>query len=472
MRTRVLTTAVVLLLSSTAAPTYAQQVPKSSGAVLRVSTKSAEARAAFYSGVEAAENQLPKQAEMYLARALELDPGLGIARAYYAAFAPTLTSEQRQSELQHAAADAMDASVGELLMVLALRAPPGDERRSLLKAAVEAAPDDAHVLYQFAVNTRDAIERIRLVESLTRRHPDFAPAYNLLAYGKARELGDLNAGLTLVQRYVQLTPDNPNAHDSYAEILQLSGRLADARQHYLMAIALNPAFAAAHSGLAEIAVLEGKAAEARRYYQIALRLTAGAQQKLLVRRAAAATYIVDGDVKSALAELGEVANESENIFREVAAQAHRNMAIIEATLGTKTLVDAHIRKAEALSNPNNILQRGYAAAAYALAGDLTAARPLATAVTATVNSGSSPMLKRQTAALNEIVLYASGETEAARAAGSASSGSFGAMGKVLLAEALAHAGRNVEARAIAQEVRNYYETDLVTIIARRRALRF
>src|SRR5688572_12573724 len=164
MRTRVLTTAVVLLLSSTAAATYAQQAPKSSGAVMRLSTKSPEARAAFYSGIEAAENSLPKQAEMYLSRALELDPGLGIARAYYAAFSASLNSEQRQQEMQRAAADAMDATVAELLVVLALRAPPGEERRSLLKAAVEAAPDDAHVLYQFAANTRDAIERIRLLE--------------------------------------------------------------------------------------------------------------------------------------------------------------------------------------------------------------------------------------------------------------------------------------------------------------------
>jgi tetratricopeptide (TPR) repeat protein len=472
MRTRVLLTAIVLLLSATAGAADAQQAPKSSGGVLRLSTKSQEARTAFYAGVEAAENLLPKQAEMYLLRALELEPGLGIARAYYAAFAASLGAEQRRSEMERAAADAMNASVGELLMVLALRAPAGEERRTLLKAAVEAVPDDAHVLYQFAANTREPAERIRLLESLTRRYPDFAPAYNLLAYAKGRELGDLDAALALVQRYLQLTPDNPNAHDSYAELLQLSGRLVDARQHYLMAVALNPNFAAAHSGLAEIAMLEGKAAQARQHYQVALRLTPGMQQKLMVRRASAVTYIVDGDIKSALTELNRVADESESMFREVAAQAHRYMAIIEAALGTKTLVDVHVRKAEALSSANNILQRGYAAAAYALAGDLMAARPLAAAVTATVNSGTSPMLKRQAAALNEIVQYASGETEAARSAGNASSGSFGAMGKLLLAEALARKGQNVEARIAAGEVLNYFETDIVTIIARRRASRF
>jgi hypothetical protein len=436
---------------------------------LKISTKSAEARSAFYSGIDAVENLLPHQAELHLARALALEPALGIARAYLAAFAQSLTAEQRRQELQRAAADAMDASVGELLVVLALRAPAGEERRALLQAAVDAVPDDPHVLYQFAVNTADMTDRIRQLESLTRRFPTFAPAYNLLAYAKAREQDDRAAGLAFTQRYLELTPDNPNAHDSHAEMLQWSGRLGEASQHYLMASTLDPSFSAAHSGLAEIALLQGDAAKARQHYHEAMRRSVGAQQRLGIRQSIAATYIVEGKVKSALTSLQSIASEAETQgMRAVAAQAYRHMAVIEAALGTKTNVHPLIAKADSLSTANNILQRGFAAAAYALAGDLAAARPLAASVIAIANGANSAQLKRQAVALNEIVQYSSGQTEAARGL-VMSSGSYGAMGRLLLAEAYARQGRRNEARAIAGEVKGYYQTDLFTLIARTRA---
>ena len=470
MRTLILGATVISLLSlAPVEAIHAQQTPKSSGATLRVSTRSAEARAAFYAGVAAVENLLYKQAEKHLQAALASDSALGIARAYYAAFAPAMPADMRAQHLQRAAADAMDATVGELLMVLALRAPVGNERRTLLKAAVDAVPEDAHVLYQYAANLSDIAERVRLLESMNRRFPDFAPAYNLLAYAKARDFGDVPGGLVLVQRYLQLAPTNANAHDSFAELLQWSGRLPEAIQHYREAVALDPEFAGPHSGLAEVAMLQGNGRAARAHYQNALRLTLSQPQRITLRQASALSYIVDGNTRTALDEMKAAADEAEaQGQRRLAAQSYRNMAVIEAVLGTKTLVDAHLRKAESLSSADDVFQRGFAAAAYALAGDARAAKPIAAAFTAQAAASKSPLLKRQAAALNELVQYAAGGTETAEGVQN-KSGNYGALSKWLLAAAHSKQGRAAEARTFAREIANYHEVDIFTIIARRLA---
>lgn len=470
---RLLVPAVVLLsVLHSAVPAQSDAQQAQSGSRMRVTTRSADARSAFYLGLDAVENLLPHVAEKHLARALEGDSALAIARGFYAAFAPSLSADQRNRELQRAAADAMEASVSELLMVLALRAETVTERRSLLKAALDAAPDDAHIMYQYARSLTNFDERSRIIETLSRRFPDFAPGHNLLAYVRARDLGDLNSGIVSAQRYLQLAPANPNARDTYAELLQWSGRLTEAAQQYQQAIALDSLYAGAHSGLAEIAMLQGSGAIARGHYGNAMKLATSQQHRLEVRLAIAASFIVDGNVTAAMNELKSVAQQAEAFgLRSVAAQAFRNMAVIDGAIGTKTMVDLHVRRAEALSAASDPVQIGYAAAAYALAGDLTAARPAATTFAAAANSSGSPLLKRQAAALNELVGYASGQVDSTQTLSTAS-GRYGALGKVLLADIHARRRSRTEARAIAREAYKYFEVDLFTIIARRRARAF
>jgi tetratricopeptide (TPR) repeat protein len=448
----------------------AQQPVKSSGrGALKLTTRSSEAQAAFYAGVDAAENvQLPAAAAQ-LRRALQLDPKLAVARAYYAAYAPGLDAAQRSEELEHAAADAMNASLGELLLVLALRAPAGAERRSLLKAAVEAVPEDPHVRYLHASNHADPRERILGFEQLNRRFPDFAPAYNLLAHVKAREMGELDAGLTIVRRYVQLAPRNPNAHNSYAELLAWAGRFDDAAGHYQQALALDPTYAAAHTGLAEVAQLKGNGAEARTHYQQAIRGATTAHARLNVRQSAAITYIMDGNHKAAVAALRTIAAEAETGgYAAVAAQAHRNLALIEAALGNKSLVHAHLRKAGALSNANPSTHYLFAAAAYAIAGDIAGARPRLKAFMDGAAASPSPSARRQAQGLAAIVEAAAGNPDAAQSA-IKSAGVYGAFGVLLVAETLKKEGKTDAARALATTVAANTELDLLSVLARQRA---
>lgn len=456
-----------LLLLATALP--AQAPMKGSGAALKLSTSSTEAQAAFYAGVDAAENVHFAAAATHLKRALELDPKLALARAYYAVFAPALTADQRRQEAQQAAVDAMNASVGELLLVLALRAPAGPERRSLLKAALDAVPDDPHVIYQHASNVPDPAERARSFENLTTRFPEFAPAYNLLAYTQARELRDSNAGLTSAQRYMSLAPQDPNPHDTYAELLQWAGRLDEAAQHYQQALALDATYSAGHTGLAEVALLKRNGAEARQHYQNALPMAATPQARLNLQAAMAVSLVVDGKVKPALTELTTIATDAESQgYAALAAQSHRTIALIEAAAGNRTKVDAHIRKAESLSKATANPQRGMIAAAYAVAGDVPGARPYAKEFDEAAEAGSSLVGKRQASALQALLHAASGDLSAATTAADAG-GIHSAFARVLIAEAMKREGKRAEARAVAAEVLANTETDLLSVLARLRA---
>ena len=448
----------------------AQQPVKSSGrGALQLTTRSTEARAAFYAGVDAAENvQLPAAAAQ-LTRALRLDPKLAVARAYYGAYAPGLNPSQRADALQQAAADAMNASLGELMLVLALRAHAGAERGSLLKAAVEAVPDDPHVLYLHASNHADPHDRILGFEELNRRFPEFAPAYNLLAHVKAREMGELDAGLAIVRHYVRLAPRNPNAHNSNAELLAWAGRFDDAAAQYQQALALDPTYAAAHTGLAEVAQLKGKGADARMHYQQAMRGASTPQARLNLRQSAAITFITDGNHQAAVAALRAIAAEAEAAgYPAVVAQAHRNLALIEAALGNKSLVHAHLRKASGLSKANLGAHQLYAAAAYAITGDIAGARPLLKAVMDGTAATPSLSAKRQAQGLVAIVEAAAGNSGAAQSA-LKGAGVYGAFGMLLVAETLKKEGKTDAARALVTAVAANTELDLLSVLARQRA---
>ena len=51
------------------------------------------------------------------------------------------------------------------------------------------------------------------------------------------------------KKYVELIPDDPNPHDSYAELLMKRGRFAESIAAYEKALSLDPNFVASHVGI-------------------------------------------------------------------------------------------------------------------------------------------------------------------------------------------------------------------------------
>lgn len=438
---------------------------------LRLSTRSQEAQAEFRAGLDAIENLLIAEGSTRMQRAIAADPKFALARAFHAAYAVNLSADARSAELQQAAADAMNATLGELLVVLSLRVPAGAERRSTLKAAVDAVPDDRHVLYLHALHLESPHDRVRSFEALNRRFPDFAPAYRELGYVRLRELADLPAALLNMQRYLKLQPQNPNAYHATAGVLQRAGRFDEAVEHYQQALDLDLRFVPAFQGLAEVALLQGRTAEARKHFEDAIAQQRAPAPRLGLREAHALTYVTDGNVRTAMTELARVANDAENTgYQATAARIHRTLAVLEAAFGNKSLVDSRLRKAESLSSANAIEQRLFAAASYALAGDRIGARPHVSALTESAARSTSLAWKRHVQSVHAIVEASAGNVEAAITAANAA-GSFGGLGKALAAENLKRAGKHAEAKALANEVLATTDVDVMAAIARQRAKR-
>ncbi len=93
----------------------------------------------------------------------------------------------------------------------------------------------------------------------------------MLAYARWQN-GDRQGALAAAREYVRLAPDHPNAHDSYAEILQWSVQLPEAMQEYQRAHEIDPTFGAGMLGMAEVHWLSGRTGAAREAYTKAAEL--------------------------------------------------------------------------------------------------------------------------------------------------------------------------------------------------------
>ncbi|MFQ5528787.1 MAG: tetratricopeptide repeat protein [Gemmatimonadota bacterium] len=126
-----------------------------------------------------------------------------------------------------------------------------DEARRILTRLVGQYPDDkearAALLRRYDSRSE---ERGRLLEETIRLDPLDGSAHNELAYFRARE-GNFAAADSLIERYVELEPSEPNPLDSRGEILMIAGRHEEAREAFRAALALQPGFTFALDHLAE-----------------------------------------------------------------------------------------------------------------------------------------------------------------------------------------------------------------------------
>jgi len=100
------------------------------------------------------------------------------------------------------------------------------------------------------------------MEETMRLDPFFAPAYNELAYFVARR-GEFQRADSLIARYSELLPGEPNPLDSRGEIREMAGDLVDARRHYREALAARPDFLPALQHLVRSYLRAGEPAAAR-----------------------------------------------------------------------------------------------------------------------------------------------------------------------------------------------------------------
>ncbi len=451
--------ATALAVAFSPAIALAQQAFESPAAAkLEVTSTSEEASRHFWAGVHDADNIFFTRAATHFEKALELDATFGMARVLHARNAPGLSQADRIAKINKGIAELSEASTGELLTALGMRewtAGNPKEAKALFGTASKMMPGDPHLALYKAFVTGAATNPemgIAAVRDVTERFPEFAAAWNILGY-QLWQSGDRAGGLAAIKKYAALAPDHPNPHDSYAELLQWTGRYDEAMKHYRRAAELDPSFDQAYMGMAEIAQLTGNGKQARQYLTQASEHAATDGARLHRLRAIAASHLIDGNPKAALAQLESVAAMAEKEGNNnVAALAHQQMAAILAMTGKGKTVEAHLAKAAELGGADNPGQLAYTAMAHASLGHADAATQASEKLAKAAYDGGQN-LKQMSHAVNGMVYLRSNQLDKALAE-LAQADPSDYMVKAMLASCYKKMGQKAQAMALRDEVLN------------------
>ena len=126
------------------------------------------------------------------------------------------------------------------------------ESYQLLAAALQAAPDEPNLLYETAMSA-ERLDRLDVMEThlrhLVQLKPDYAHAYNALGYTFADRNIRLKEAYELIDKALQLAPDDGFILDSMGWVQYRLGNLSAARDFLGRAYRLKPeADVAAHLG--------------------------------------------------------------------------------------------------------------------------------------------------------------------------------------------------------------------------------
>jgi tetratricopeptide (TPR) repeat protein len=140
--------------------------------------------------------------------------------------------------------------------------------------------------------------------------PAYATAYNQLGYLYSRSR-EYDKAIAAMEKYVKLLPDEPNPHDSYGEMLRLSGRFDDALEQYHIALKIDPTFYISQKELGETYAVMGQEERARMEYAKAIQEAPGNGLKAEYLQKSAMTYLRD-----------QKYDEADKAYRQAAESAH------------------------------------------------------------------------------------------------------------------------------------------------------
>jgi tetratricopeptide (TPR) repeat protein len=293
-------------------------------------TGSPEAVAEFRLAWKAAEIGQQEPTLTHLKAAIARDPSFGLARVFYV-LQNGVQYDRQEAELNRGVADAAKGSNSELLLAMALRewqlshlsAP------ALFRAVNELMPEDAY-LASLGVGLGDPAGLYERQKSVTVKFPNYAPAWNDFAYASWAK-GHHEQALLAAEKQLHLLQDKPNSHDTYAELLQWSGKYSEALHHYGEAFALDSGFVEALTGMAEVETLQRHGAKAEGYIDQAIARTRLPNYKLAYMRERVVVDLLAGDGQHQVSGLEAVVNE---------AKAQNDSATAAVTLSQLSALNA------------------------------------------------------------------------------------------------------------------------------------
>ncbi len=144
------------------------------------------------------------------------------------------------------------------------------ESLALLSALLKRFPDEKYAAYLIAVYDYSQKKYMEAIDYLNRAleiDPNYAPAWNQISYCYS-ESGDLEKALEANQRYIELTPNQPNPYDSRGDIYVKFHEFDKAIESFEQAIAEDSSFSASLYKTAGLYLMKGDYANAEKYYRI------------------------------------------------------------------------------------------------------------------------------------------------------------------------------------------------------------
>lgn len=328
---------IALLVAAAVTAAYPQTTAKAAGngkhQKFPVTTSSAAAAHYFETGMVHYENHRWNFALRDWREAVALDPNFALA---YTWICFTTTDPAEESHARAKAKAALNGvTPAEQSMVRWMAGVHENNYVEGIQAMNDVAqlyPHDKRLnfLIGYWLYKLDEYERSKMFTlKALADDPAYATAYNQMGYLYSRSR-EYDKAIEVMAKYVSLLPNEPNPHDSYGEMLRLSGRFEDALEQYRIALKMDPTFYISQKELGETYAVMGQEERARTEYAKAIHEAPGNGIKAEYMQKSAMTYLRDqkyDDADKAYRQAAESAHAMGQWVWE--ARAYRIMAIYQ-----------------------------------------------------------------------------------------------------------------------------------------------
>jgi len=279
-----------------------------------ISTYSNEAKKIFKEARDRYEFHREAEADELLSEALEKDPLFPQAHIYKAL--TSSTSEGLDRALEMATANTERATEAEQLLIAAFKAfhweKNPEKAVQLYQQIIDMYPNDARprwLLGRVYTGMKNSIKSIEHMKKAVAIDNEFVPAYKDLGY-RHMFIEDYEKAEEFFLKSLELAPDEPNSHDSLADLYTRTGRFEKAISHYKKALELDPSFAYSKRNIGINFCFLAKYNEGREYLRKAIESETNPYARVLAMEKIANSYLYEQDYPKALETAGEIVQDA------------------------------------------------------------------------------------------------------------------------------------------------------------------
>ncbi|MHC4930948.1 MAG: tetratricopeptide repeat protein [Planctomycetota bacterium] len=324
--------AILILLAALAAcGTTPEKAETIKTGQMPVTAKDVTALKYFESGRTKADRLHFKEAERDFRFAIDRDPDFALAWLWLSQSVGSM--EEGNKCRAQAVALKGKASQGEQLLIEASQAEfegKIEEARRLRARLVSMYPKDArcHLVESLGYFRIDDRRCAQGLEKAVELDPYLDTAWNLLGYSYM-SLGEMDKAVQAHATYVKLLPDEPNAHDSYAETLLKAGRFEESISEYEKALALDESFFWSRVGIGKNLLVMRRYDEANEEFDRAIREAKTASNRYQAAQWQITRAIYAGDGEAAVSAAERAVELAERVGKQEHAYATLTVARAE-----------------------------------------------------------------------------------------------------------------------------------------------